>query len=68
MGAYVEHLDYHFVANNDNDGKKVAILMSNYGPTEYGTILSLVNAEARKEIKYKDLIAILAACFKNPHR
>ena len=37
--------------------------MSNSGPTVYGTIRSLVDAEARKRIKYKDLIAILAAHF-----
>ena len=62
--AYVERLDYYLVANGiEDDAKKVAILMSNGGPTVYGTIRSLVDAEARKGIKYKDLIAILTAHF-----
>ena len=62
--AYVERLDYYLVANGvEDDAKKVAILMSNSGPTVYGTIRSLVDAEARKGIKYKDLIAILTAHF-----
>ena len=62
--AYVERLNYYLVANGvEDDAKKVAILMSNSGPTEYGTIRSLVDAEARKGIKYKDLIAILTAHF-----
>ena len=66
--AYVERLDYYLVANGvEDDAKKVAILMSNTrsnsGPTVYGTIRSLVDAEARKGIKYKDLIAILTAHF-----
>ena len=51
---------YYLVANGvEDDAKKVAILMSNSVPTVYGTIRSLVDAEARKGIKYKDLIAIL---------
>ena len=63
--TYVECLNYYLVANGvtDEDAKKVAILMSNCGPTVYGTIRSLVDAEARKGIKYKDLIAILTAHF-----
>ena len=66
LGARVERVDYYFVANgvtNDDDTKKVAILMSNCEPTVYRTICSLVNAEARRKIKYKNLIAILAAHF-----
>jgi len=50
--TYVERLDYYLVANgvtNEHDAKKVAILMSNCGPTVYGTIRSLVDAEARKK-------------------
>jgi len=47
----------------EHDEKKVTILMSNCGLTVYGTIRSLVVAEARKGIKYKDLIAILTAHF-----
>jgi len=40
--AYVERLDYYLVANEvEGDAKKVAILMSNSGPTVYGTIRSL---------------------------
>ena len=65
-GAYVERLDYCLVANGvteEHDAKKVVILMSNCGPTVYGTIRSLVDAEARKGIKYKDLIDILTAHF-----
>jgi len=62
--AYVEYLDYYLVENEvENDANKVAILMSNNGPTVYGTIRSLVNTETRKGIKYKDLIAILTAHF-----
>jgi len=37
--TYVERLDYYLVANEvEDDAKKVAILMSNNGPTVYGTI------------------------------
>ena len=37
--AYVERLDYYLVANGvEDDAKKAAILMSNSGPTVYGTI------------------------------
>jgi len=53
--AYVERLDYYLVANEvEDDAKKVAILMSNSGPTVYGTIHNLVDAETRKGIKCCD--------------
>jgi len=51
--AYVERLDYHLVANEvEDNAKKVAIFMSNSGPTVHGTIRSLEDAETRKGIKY----------------
>jgi len=48
--AYVERLKYYLVAygitEEERDAaKKVAILISNFGPTGYGTIRSLVDAE-----------------------
>ena len=49
--AYVERLDYYLVANGvteEHDTKKVAILMSNCGPTVYGTIRSLVDADRQE--------------------
>jgi len=62
--AYVGRLDYYLLANEvEGDAKKVAILMSNSGPTVYGTIHSLVDAETRERIMYKDLIANLTAHF-----
>jgi len=58
--AYMERLDYYLVVNEvEDDTKKVAILMSN----SVWDIRSLINAETREGIKYKDLIAILTAHF-----
>ena len=52
--AYVECLDYYLVANGvEDDAKKVVILMSNSGPTVYGTIRSLVDTEQGRESNIK---------------
>ena len=57
----MDQLNYYFIANDiATDERKVAVLLSAYGPATFKTTCNLVDAGSLKDIKYDDLVQTLS--------
>ncbi|CAL9688159.1 unnamed protein product [Knipowitschia caucasica] len=62
--AYVERLEQFFDANDIDQGKYVAVLLSVMGATTYGLLRNLVQPDKPKDKSFADIVTILKEHFE----
>ena len=64
LESYTERLEQYFIANDVNDEKKTAVLLSVIGPKTYETIKSLIAPQKPATKTYEELKSTLMSHFK----
>ena len=64
FSEYMERLEQYYAANDVDDAKKIAILLTSIGKETYSLLRSLVAPAKPKDKSYEDVVEVLTNHFK----
>ncbi len=62
--AYIERVELFMIANDVDDAKQVATLLSVMGASTYGLVRNLVQPQKPKDKTFREIVSILQAHFE----